>query len=260
MSLLAPFRERTGLAAGHAATYEVEVFACYARGFRPQSVKSNMKRSQSIIQLMLVTLAIAMLLACLTKRVYISWFTILGNMAVCSTSVCFLAIQNRKNCNRTIACNYYINTIGYIIVCLVLTFSTIGVCAIAFIVAGFIVGMALNSGSSHPPDVFFPRMLAGVALSILVASRLREVIWPRLVSALNAPCHYSRLWPVALVLLLGLTTMGVQLYDRWSYCRVMIAYHQKQQHRTTDGYSVLIHQQRERWFRQIIWRPWISVN
>lgn len=96
----------------------------------------------------------------------------------------------------------------------------------------------------------------GIAAALVVAGRLKEFLGmherktPRL----------RRLWPVAVVILIGLGILIFDLTDRWTFCLMMAEHHAEAMKSAADPKDVWQHAWLKREYERRWMKPWLPLH
>lgn len=91
-----------------------------------------------------------------------------------------------------------------------------------------------------------------------VASSLRHTVWPP--GAPKLPRRWRRLWPVALAALVAGAMAADEMRERYSFCRMMAAYHASPKAQVDVPNKAALHAWLSRWYEQAATRPWLPIH
>jgi hypothetical protein len=144
---------------------------------------------------------------------------------------------------------------------MVIAVTIIGLSDLAFLVAYHVVDYVGPSHPHHVPSGFcLPSAAVGLVSAILVASRLKHVIWAY-GSYRRAPGReWVRLWPVAFLAVMGLTMVAAELRERFLYCRERADYHAGPEARGDGPGEAEVHAWYKRYYERAAYRPWLPIR
>jgi hypothetical protein len=98
----------------------------------------------------------------------------------------------------------------------------------------------------------------GVVLALPVTSSLRGALWPP--GKPSLPRRRLKRWPFAVGICVGSLLIADEMRERYSFCRMMAAYHASPEARADAPNQAALHDWLRRWYEQAAIRPWLPIH